>query len=320
MILEVVTDTPEVLVRRNPSPGRHKLSLLKNIYVERGTIEDWYALQELHYKGHSLAAGSRYYRCVYEDEGTPATLVGVIVFANPRPLDRDRMKVFPFTKPSQMGGRDTKLVNKMRMNWVNKTITWNNRTVLDTMYRGGGIAYRFKNLAYRMYCAEHRFGYVESRSSMGKFNPFSIKSGMRFTRPSSANALGPGSEFFQGYFESPLQDTVAILEEFYSFPEHHRKYVDRRLREFYHKHSSQEKSGDKRDLGMTRINTLSVEYIVKQLQQLILGSTVYWHWTNPDIKFDKLGMFVSQTELPKRLPLLAFDNQGPRDPMRMDLL
>ena len=57
---EILIDTPDIVIKRNPTAGKHALSLLQHIYVERGDKSDWDALCELHYKGHSLAAGSRW--------------------------------------------------------------------------------------------------------------------------------------------------------------------------------------------------------------------------------------------------------------------
>lgn len=133
-------------------------------------------------------------RCVYERDGE-RQLIGVIVFANPMPLNKGRNEVFPHLKPNQGGGRDSTMMNKHRMEQINRFMTWNNRTVLDTMFRSAGIAYRFKNLAYRMYCSQYGFKVVESNSSMGRFNPFSVKTGMKFIRPKLANALDVESSF-----------------------------------------------------------------------------------------------------------------------------
>ena len=305
-----LTDNQDILVSRNPNAGKHQLSLLKHIYVEKGTIQDWYTLQELHYKGHTLAAGSRFIRCIYEHEGE-RVLIGIMVFANPRPLDRDRMRVFPHMKPNRTG-TDTKLMNKHRMiEGLNKRFTWNNRTVLDTMYRSAGIAYRFKNLAYRMYCTEYKKTIVESRSSMGKFNPFSIKAGMKFTKPTPANALEVGIEFFRANFRSNPHDVVALLEELQAMSEGTRNYIEQKLRKFYYKNSSMEKSGDKMNLGMTRVNGLDIGYVLRQTQQVVFGATVYWVWgPNPD----------HGRKLPEKLPLLAFDNQEPMEPLKLELL
>jgi hypothetical protein len=295
-------DISEVRVTRNERPAKHVLSLLKHIYVEWGVREDWNTLCELHYKGHTLAAGSRPMRCVLAEPGQPPQLIGVMIFANPRPLDGGRNEVFPRLRPN-VNGRDNRAINQHRLLWINRNLTWNNRTVLDTMYRSAGIAYRFKNLAYRMYCSHYGRKAVESRSSMGRFNPFSIKSGMRFTKPKPAAALEAGLKFFAGHFKSDPSDIVSIQQELENMPQAERTFVERRLREFYYKWSSVEKSGDKRDLGMTRVNTLSMDYILKQVMQLVFSATVYWVW----LAKDKPGT------LPRVMPLLAFDEQGPNE-------
>lgn len=296
-------DSSECTVERRERPKNHRLSILEHCYVEFGDKADWEALSELHYKGHSLAAGSRFMRCVHEQDGQ-RTVIGVMVFANPMPLNKGRNQVFPKLKPNQDGGRDTTLMNKRRMQEINRKLTWNNRTVVDTMYRSGGIAYRFKNIAYRMYCAHHGYQIVESNSSMGKFNPFSIKAGMKFIKPSQANAFEAGITFFKSHFKSHPSDQSAILQELREMPEGVRKVTEQKLREFYQKNSSMEKSGDKMHLGMERVNSLDIEYVLKQTSQIVFGATIYWVWMNPD----------RDVKFPDRVPLLAFDNQAPDKP------
>lgn len=307
--MDTVIDTPDTLVRRDTSAGKHTLSLLKHIYVERGTKEDWIALSELHYKGHTLAAGSRFVRCVYECSGV-REVIGIMVFANPMPLNKGRNDVFLHLRPNR-GGRDTKMMNKQRMKWINQNLTWNNRTVLDTMYRSAGIAYRFKNLAYRLYCTEMKYRFVESNSSMGRFNPFSVKSGMQFTRPRPAAALDVGVAFFRANFFAHPCDQTAILSELESLPLPLQKSIGEKLREFYYRHSAMEKSGDKMHIGMTRVNKLPIAHVLKETIQIVFGATIYWTWgENPD----------AGRTLPKRLPLLAFDNQTFNEPLNLKKL
>ncbi|MBO6510630.1 MAG: hypothetical protein JJ979_19470, partial [Roseibium sp.] len=47
--------------------------------------------------------------------------------------------------------------------------------------------------------------------------------------------------------------------------------------------------------------------LIKNIQQLTLASPMYGIWKNPD-----LGR-----ELPERLPLAAFDNQAPTEPLNL---
>jgi ABC-type ATPase with predicted acetyltransferase domain len=242
---------------------------------------------------------------VYDKNGTSVT-IGVMVFANPMPLNKGRNQVFPNLKPNQ-SGRDTKMMNQRRMQKINKLMTWNNRTVLDTMYRSAGIAYRFKNLAYRIYCAHHGYQVVESNSSMGKFNPFSVKAGMKFIKPAPANALEVGIDFFKAHFKSHPADQAAILEELNAMEPSMRSVVERKMREFYQKNSSMEKSGDKMHLGMSRIDALDIGYVLKQTIQIVFGATIYWVFIAPDFN----------RKLPRRLPILAFDMQGANEPLEL---
>jgi uncharacterized protein len=304
-----VIDYTQTEITRIPRDKKHMLSILKDVYVEFGDKSDWEALSELHYKGHSLAAGSRFMRCVHI-ENNVRTLIGVMVFANPMPLNKGRNVVFPQMKPNQGGGRDTKTMNQRRMQQINKFMTWNNRTVVDTMYRSAGIAYRFKNLAYRMYCTHHGYKIVESNSSMGKFNPFSVKAGMKFIKPSPANALEMGVDFFKSNFTSHPCDQAAILAELRSMPDGVRKVIEQKMRVFYQKNSSMEKSGDKMHLGMSRIDALDIEYILKQTTQIVFGATIYWVWSNPD-----LGKVF-----PDMLPILSFENQAPTEAFNFEAL
>lgn len=299
----VLLENETIRVTRTERPPKHELSILKHIFVEWGEKADWDALCELHYKGHSLAAGSRYVRCVLREPDEPDHLIGIMVFANPQPLSKGRNVVFKHLKPN-VNGRDNRLINQTRMSWINKNMTWNNRTVLDTMYRSAGIAYRFKNIAYRMYCERYGRRYVESVSSMGRFNPFSIKTGMKFVKPKVAGALEPGLRFFAAHFRSDPSDIVAILEEYRAIPDAERPFFERRLREFYYSWSSMEKSGDKRDLGMTRINGLTIEHVLKEVMQLVFSATVYWIWQAVDTQ-----------KLPTCMPVTAFDEQGPNEPL-----
>lgn len=307
--MTVLVDSPSVRVERAQNAGQHVLSLLQHVYVEKGTLDDWHALSELHYKGHSLASGSRAYRAVYDD-GERRQLIGVCIFCNPMPLNRGRNKVFPNMRPNRQG-RDTKLMNQARMADINASLTWNNRTVLDTAYRSAGLAYRFKNLAYRMYCAREGKRVVESNSSMGRFNPFSIKAGMRMVIPDAPTHQELGIDFFLMNFRAHPCDQTALLEELRAMPPAERGVLERRLRTFYYKNSAMEKSGDLRDVGMARVNGLPIEKVVKELVQIVFSSTIYWFWANPD----PIGV-----TFPDRVPVLAFDNQQPTEPFNFSAL
>lgn len=295
----------ETAVEYREVPRGHSLSILKHIYVEKGTIEDWHQLEALHYKSSNLGVGPRFIRCVLALPGVPQETIGVMVFTSPKIHDAGRNEVFPNLKPNA-NGRDNKLINSSRTRWVNQNLTLSSRTVLDTMYRGAGIAYRFKNLGYRM--TGKRF--IESRSSMSRYNPFSVKAGMKFVAPKEASAMEQGLLFFSRNFSSPAYDFAAIMEELKAMPQHVSDRTLRDMRDFYYRHSAMEKSGEKRHAGTSRVETLDINYLLKQVMQLTFGATMYAVFQNPDFG----------RELPARLPLSAFENQGLHEPLRLDLI
>ena len=302
----IVIDSPDMLVERRTTPNRHSLSLLPEIYVERGTKEDWDLLHELHYKAENLGIGPRIYRCVLRGQ-----TIGVGVMTVPKMLLSGRNELFTHLRPN-VGGRDTKIINKYRAEWINAHACTNSRLVLDKMYRGAGIAYRMQNLMMRMTGCK----LVEFQSSMSKFNPFAAKAGIRFTRPKRSGNYERGLAWFRRWFESIPTDFVGIMAEVDGMPTAVREKCVAEMRKFYYDFSSMEKSGDNRMNGTRRVDALPVEKLLKNLQQLVFASPLYGVYVNPD--YDDAA--DTAIELPDRLPLLAFDNQPTDAPLNLSLL
>lgn len=301
----IITDSADWLIERRATPAKHKLSLLPHIYVERGTKDDWDLLHELHYKAENLGIGPRVYRCVLDGQ-----VIGVGVMTVPKMLLSGRNKIFPHMRPNT-NGRDTKLVNRHRAMWLNAHSCTNSRLVLDTMYRGAGIAYRMQNLMMRMTGKR----YVEFQSSMSKFNPFAAKAGMRFGAPARSSNYVRGLEFFRRWFVSVPMDYVGIMQELDAYPASVRNSCIKEMRQFYYKCSAMEKSGDNRANGTSRVDNMEVGYLLKSLQQLVLASPLYGAFTNPDFDVAKNKPSIM---LP-RLPLTAFDNQRLDQPLNIKL-
>lgn len=278
----------------NPSP---KLSLLDNMTVQRGTIEDWRTLEDLHYKqSGSLPAGSHHFTLKLGDE-----LVGVLVMASPKLLLKERHVVLPRLKPT---GQDNKMTNQYRMKWINANMSVVARVVVDTMYRGAGLAYRFTNLASRMEGKR----YIEIQSSMSKYNQFAHKAGFQFVRPMRSNKYDVGIKFFRSTFDSDPADLEAILEEVMSKPEHERDAIIAATKNFYYSHSALEKTGKSLGgVGEARVAKMSFRDCVHALQQMVLASPLYGIFSNPD----------AGRELPDVLPLTAFDTQLPTQGLKL---
>lgn len=297
-------DTPDMLVERREVPANHMLSLLPHIYVERGDIDDWNLLHELHYKAESLGIGPRIYRCVLE-QGGERQVIGVGVMTVPKMLLSGRNEVFAHLKPNT-GGMDSRLINRHRAYWINDHACTNSRLVLDTMYRGAGIAYRMQNIMMRMTGCQ----VIEFQSSMSKFNPFAAKAGIRFTKPKRSANYDKGVAFFRRWFESNPSDFMGVMAEFNAMRPAVQAKCEAEMRKFYYACSALEKTGNARFRGEERRDTMDVPYLLKSLQQLVLASPLYGVYLNPDASPVK-----GQSTLPARVPVIAFDNQTTDEPL-----
>jgi len=268
-------------------------SLLEEMYVEKGTKADWELLHHLHYKSDHDPIGARYYRLVLRGE-----TIGVCCITQPRPLTKERHKVWKGLKP----GNDTKASNKFRYKWVNNNIVMIGRIVLDTLYRGVGASYRFQNLVARM----SGYKIIEIQSSMSKYNPFAQKAGFEFVAPMRSNKFDVGMKFFRNNFDSHPADLDALLAEIEALPKIAQKPMIERIKAFYYAHSANEKTGDARDIGKERVANMSTSLVLRQLQQLVLSSPLSGVYLNPDY----------QRDLPERIPLLAFDAQKTTEPLK----
>ncbi|MCG7349017.1 hypothetical protein [Sphingomonas sp. ACRSK] len=270
---------------------RPKLSLIDDMTVQRGTIEDWRTLEALHYKqSGSLPAGSHHFTLKLGDE-----LIGVLVMASPKLLLKERHVVLPKLKPT---GQDNKMTNQYRMKWINANMSVVARVVVDTMYRGAGLAYRFTNIASRM--EGKRF--IEIQSSMSKYNMFAHKAGFQFVKPMRSNMYDVGIKFFRSTFDSDPADLEAIIDEVMGKDPIERAAIEAATKEFYYGHSALEKTGKSLGgVGEARVAKMSLRDCVHALQQMVLASPLYGIYTNPDVG----------TPLPAALPITAFDRQAP---------
>lgn len=292
-----MTFETEIEVRRKPA----RLSFLDDIVVERGDRSDWQILEGLHYKNHgSITPGSHYFKMTLDGE-----VIGVIMMASPKLLLKERHVMFPKIKP----GRDSRITNQARMKWINANMSIAARVVVDTMYRGAGLAYRFLNIAARM---ENK-RYVEIQSAMSKYNQFAQKAGFKFVPPMKSNKYDVGIKFFRATFDSDPADLEAILQELESLPPASREVTIASIRAFYRKHSMLENTGKALietngvAFGDSRVARLPIRELVYQLQQMVLASPLYGVYANPDVGMD----------LPDRIPLLAFDNQGVNERLKL---
>lgn len=287
----------EVIISRNEGQTHALFSLLDDMVVERGTKKDWDRLHHLHYKAESLPPAPHFYRCRRISNGE---LVAVCVLSTVSLLLAPRHEVLPQLKP----GGDTTLTNKHRPRWLNDNMRRVGRIVTSTMYRGTGVSYRFMNLVCRM----SGMRYIEIVSSMAKYNPFDKKAGFKRVPLRRAAAYESGVKFLRSQFESHPADQMALLDEYSAQPVAIQKMIHKSCAEFYYKNSSREKTGS--NLGRTLedvMNEMPMRELLRELNQLIFGYTVYALYTNPD----------RRRSLPKAIPLMAFDKQQTNEPLEL---
>jgi ABC-type ATPase with predicted acetyltransferase domain len=279
----------------DPKP---RFSLLDGMKVERGTKADWDALHHLHYKAESLPIGPHFWRCVTAE----GELVGIVVTSVVSLLLKPRHVVFPKLKP----GNDNRFTNQRRAQWLNANLRRDARIVTDSMYRGVGVSYRMVNLINRLEGTR----FIEIQSSMSKFNPFDVKAGFRHAHLDTAAIYEKGIGFLRKMFESHPADHQAILEEVSKMRPGIQERIKKEVAAFYYRHSSKEKTGSNLNNGTSKVDLMTLSAVLKELQQLIFATPVYGIWTNPDYL----------RELPTSLPLLAFDLQGPNEPLDLEKL
>lgn len=280
-------------------PKKAKFSLLDRIYVEKGTREDWEKFHALHYKAERLGIWPRIYRIGLDGES-----IGCAVFTVPRMTLSGRNQLLKHMVQNQ-NGRDTMIINKFRAKWLNAHTATLSRLVLDTMYRGVGIAYRSMNIAMRM----TGYDMLEFQSSMSRVNPFAQKAGVIFAKPKRGAAYDKGLLFFRRWFESIPTDYVSIYEEFKQLTPAEQEKCAEEMRAFYYKFSCMEKSGDNRFNRRTRVDSFTIPKLVKSLQQLVFAYPMYGLYLNPD----------KGREFPDRVSIAMYDETPLDQPLDFEL-
>lgn len=288
----LLLDTPDIRVIR-AFPATKRFSMLSDMYVERGDKRDWEKLEALHYKTAGGTFAPHYYRCRLNDE-----TIGIVVFTQPRLMQGPRHEAMPMIKP----GKDTHLTNKHRGKIVSRKIGLAARIVVDTMYRAVGVSYRMVNLACRLHGLEN----YEISSSMSKYVPFAQRAGFRFVKPRRSAHYEKGLAFFQKTFRANPVDHEAIMAELAAIPEKVRNVIISDVRAFYYKCSALEKTGGNAKYGTSRVDEMPASQVIRELQQLVFAMPAYGIYVNPD----------AGRVLPATLPILAFDNQRPDEPLK----
>lgn len=280
-------------------PQEPVLSMLSDMYVERGTKNDWAELHHLHYKSVERADGGvDYYRCMHEDN-----LVGVVVLKTPDILSRERHILFPKLKPT---GKETKAGNKARMDLhINKHFMRITRTVTATMYRGCGAGYRMINIACRM----HDKKFIEIVSAMSRYNSFVEKAGFTCVPEQEPQYYQVAKDFLEERFcIENIEDQTGLMEEFNALHPRIQAKLLEELQNFYYKISAREKTGANQGKSVEdTVRNLGAKRVISQIYQIAFTRKKYGCYQNPDVG----------RKLPDRIALSQFDTQLPSEPLKL---
>ncbi len=143
----------EITVQYYPNIARTECSLVKEMRVEQGSIEDWRKLAAFHYRSHRIPAPRRIFCLKRGDE-----LCGVIVYSYPPPTCFGRSMMLP----------------KMSMKDLNEKLSNISRVVVHPKFRTMGLGVKLVRDTLALASTE----YVEMSAVMAKYNPFAEKAGM----------------------------------------------------------------------------------------------------------------------------------------------
>ncbi len=137
----------------------HGCSVLKKMSIEEGSINDWYALEEFHYRSGKPFGIKHIFRAIIDN-----ITVGIIIYSMP---------------PLSCKGRNIALGRVVSTDEVNRDFITISRVVVSPRFRGIGIA----TMLVRDTMQRVGKRYVESIAIIGRYNPFLVKAGMIVYEP-----------------------------------------------------------------------------------------------------------------------------------------
>jgi ABC-type lipoprotein export system ATPase subunit len=144
----------EITVNYYPNHPAKECSLVKEMKIKEGTIQDWRKLASFHYRSHKIAAPRKIF-CLKRGE----ELCGVIVYNYPPPTCFGRRLVLP----------------KMSMKELNEKLSIITRVVVHPKYRTISLGAKLVGETLPLAGTP----YVEMPAVMAKYNPFAEKAGMQ---------------------------------------------------------------------------------------------------------------------------------------------
>jgi hypothetical protein len=144
----------EIDIQYYPNTPAAECSLLKEMTIEKGTLEDWRKLSVFHYRSHNISAIRGIFSIRRHSE-----LCGVIAYCYPFPACAGRNLVLP----------------KMELKEINQKLALLSRIVIHPKYRSIGLGEKL----IKDSLPQVGTPYVEMIAVMPKYNPFAERAGMK---------------------------------------------------------------------------------------------------------------------------------------------
>jgi ABC-type lipoprotein export system ATPase subunit/GNAT superfamily N-acetyltransferase len=144
----------EIQVTYYPNEVAPQCSLIREMKVVQGSIEDWRKLSFFHYRGHNVSVPRKIFRLVRKEE-----VCGVIVYSFPPPACYGRRQVLQ-RMPFQELNKQLSIINRVVIHPKYRTIGLGAKLIRETLPLAGTL-------------------YVEMIAVMAKYSPFAEKAGMK---------------------------------------------------------------------------------------------------------------------------------------------
>lgn len=184
----------EITVKYYSNEMAKECSLVKEMRIEKGTVEDWRMLAQFHYRSHRLPKPRRIFVMRRGEE-----LCGVIVYSYPPPACFGRRQVLP----------------KMSIKELNEKLSTISRVVIHPKYRSIGLGAKIVRETLPLAGTP----YVEAIAVMARYNPFFEKAGMiKVTERSGDQTIQKAvSELevmgFKRYTQTSIEANIGRLRE-----------------------------------------------------------------------------------------------------------
>lgn len=239
----------------------NKCSIVENIDICKGNMDDYRRLARFHYREHSLGPYVAIYALKTKNLSPVNETAGVIVYKMPAPALELRNIA--------TGGILTGFDRTTQLNIVNKNVRCISRVIIDPRFRGIGLA----SWLVAQTMPKAKVPIVESLAVMGKINPFFEKAAMKkYCANTPARCLQLKEAFsIVDIEEAMLVNPSVVHEKIEALISQKKSFIEHQIRIFLQSY------------GRRRMMTHSQERTAYVLSKLT-DRPVYYIWFNPNMK------------------------------------